>query len=99
MMNSLEGKKIWICSLGCRSNQYEGEPSPTPLPTRRRARGFTGGVRRARAGELHRHCHGGQEMPAGGPKGPRLSRNAVIAACGCWAQKITRKKPLPWVSP
>lgn len=93
MMNSLEGKKIWICSLGCRSNQYEGEAL---------ANAFADAG--AELVDSPEGCDGAvlvsctvtamadKKCRQAVRRARRLSRNAVIAACGCWAQKITREE-------
>jgi threonylcarbamoyladenosine tRNA methylthiotransferase MtaB len=95
MMNGLEGKKIWICSLGCRSNQYEGEAL---------ANAFSGAG--AELVDSPEGCDGAvlvsctvtamadKKCRQAVRRARRLSRNALVAACGCWAQKITREEAL-----
>jgi threonylcarbamoyladenosine tRNA methylthiotransferase MtaB len=91
MMNGLEGKKIWIYSLGCRSNQYEGEAL---------ANAFTDAG--AELVDSPEDCDGAvlvsctvtamadKKCRQAVRRARRQSRNARVAVCGCWAQKITR---------
>lgn len=91
MMNGLEGKKIWIYSLGCRSNQYEGEAL---------ANAFTDAG--AELVDSPEDCDGAvlvsctvtamadKKCRQAVRRARRQSRNALVAVCGCWAQKITR---------
>ena len=93
MMNRLAGRKIWICSLGCRSNQYEGEAL---------ANAFADAG--AELVDSPAGCDGAvlvsctvtamadKKCRQAVRRARRLSRNAVIAVCGCWAQKISREE-------
>ncbi|MGD9822459.1 MAG: MiaB/RimO family radical SAM methylthiotransferase [Aminobacteriaceae bacterium] len=93
MMNRLAGRKIWICSLGCRSNQYEGEAL---------ANAFADAG--AELVDSPAGCDGAvlvsctvtamadKKCRQAVRRARRLSRNVVIAVCGCWAQKISREE-------
>lgn len=89
----LRGKKIWIHTLGCRSNQYEGE-----------ALGGAFAGAGALLADSPRDCDGAvlvsctvtstadKKCRQAIRRIRRLSEKAVIAACGCWAQHITREE-------
>jgi threonylcarbamoyladenosine tRNA methylthiotransferase MtaB len=95
MKNGLAGKKIWIYSLGCRSNQYEGEAL---------ANAFADAG--AELVDSPEGCDGAvlvsctvtamadKKCRQAVRRARRVSRKAVIAACGCWAQKITSGEAL-----
>ncbi|NCB17305.1 MAG: MiaB/RimO family radical SAM methylthiotransferase, partial [Synergistales bacterium] len=93
MMDALKGKRIWIYSLGCRSNQYEGEAVANALTEAGAVladspEGTDGAViiSCTVTAEADRKCRQAAR------KAKRMSRNSVIAASGCWAQKITEEE-------
>lgn len=91
----MKGKKIWIQTLGCRSNQYEGE-----------ALGGAFADAGALIADSPRDCDGAvlvsctvtsvadKKCRQAVRRIRRLSEKAVIAVCGCWAQNISREKAL-----
>lgn len=93
MMDALKGKRIWIYSLGCRSNQYEGEAVANALTEAGAVpadspEGTDGAViiSCTVTAEADRKCRQAVR------KAKRMSRNSIIAASGCWAQKITAEE-------
>lgn len=93
MTVNLFGKKIWIHALGCRSNQYEAEALAGALAD-------AGAVLTSSPGD----CDGAvivsctvtstadKKSRQAVRKVRRLSERAVIAACGCWAQNLSREE-------
>ncbi|NLA90969.1 MAG: hypothetical protein GX843_04950, partial [Synergistaceae bacterium] len=91
----MKGKKIWIQTLGCRSNQYEGE-----------ALGGAFADAGALIADSPRDCDGAvlvsctvtsvadKKCRQAVRRIRRLSEKAVIAVCGGWAQNISREKAL-----
>lgn len=90
MSEALAGKKIWINILGCRSNQYEGEAIAAAL---------TGAG--AELADSPAGCDGSvlvsctvtatadKKCRQAIRKARRLSPGCIVAACGCWAQKLS----------
>ena len=90
MTECLAGKKIWIHSLGCRSNQYEGEAIAAALIEEG-----------AELADSPRGCDGAvlvsctvtstadKKCRQAARRVRRLSPRSIIAACGCWAQKLS----------
>jgi threonylcarbamoyladenosine tRNA methylthiotransferase MtaB len=90
MTGDLKNKKIWVHTLGCRSNQYEGEALASAFAD-------AGAI----LADSPRDCDGAalvsctvtaaadKKCRQAVRKIRRLSPGAVIAACGCWAQKIS----------
>ena len=88
-LSGLRGKRIWICSLGCRSNQYEAEALASAVTE--------AGARIVDSPECDGAILVSCTVTAGADrkcrqalrKVRRASPEALLAACGCWAQHIS----------
>ncbi len=91
-LNSLKDKKIWICSLGCRSNQYEAEALASAVTE--------AGARIVNSPECDAailvSCTvtstADKKCRQALRKARRTSPEALLAACGCWAQHISEEE-------
>ena len=91
-LNGLKDKKVWICSLGCRSNQYEAEALASAVTE--------GGASIVDTPECDAAILVSCTVTAAADKKcrqalrkvRRTSPAALLAACGCWAQGISEEE-------
>ncbi len=91
-LNSLKDKKVWICSLGCRSNQYEAEALASAVTE--------AGAYIVNSPECDAAILVSCTVTAAADKkcrqalrkARRTSPGVLLAACGCWAQRISEEE-------
>ena len=88
MLEALRGKRIWICSLGCRSNQYEGEALANAFLDVGAILSETPSCDAAVLVSCTVTAEADRKCRQAIRRARRTSPGAVIAACGCWAQKL-----------
>ena len=88
MLHALSGKRIWICTLGCRSNQYEGEALANALTAAGAILSDTPECDAAVLVSCTVTAVADKKCRQAIRRARRTSPGAIIVACGCWAQNL-----------
>ncbi len=88
MLHHLAGKRIWICTLGCRSNQYEGEALANAFAELGAVLSDGPECDAAVLVSCTVTAVADKKCRQTIRRARRVSPRAVIVACGCWAQTL-----------
>ena len=91
-LNGLKDKRIWICSLGCRTNQYEAEALASALTEAGATLSDTPDCDAAILVSCTVTAVADKKCRQALRKARRTSPGALLAACGCWAQRISEEE-------
>ncbi len=91
-LSGLKDKKIWICTLGCRSNQYEAEALASALTDAGALLADAPGCHAAILVSCTVTSMADKKCRQALRKARRMSPGALLAACGCWAQRISEEE-------
>lgn len=92
MLRHLAGKRIWVCTLGCRSNQYEGEALANAFAEAQAILSDTPDCDAAVLVSCTVTSVADKKCRQMIGRVRRTSPDAVIVACGCWAQNLPEEE-------
>ena len=92
MLHHLSGKRIWICTLGCRSNQYEGEALANAFTEAEAVLSDTPDCDAAVLVTCTVTAVADKKCRQMIGRVRRASPDALIVACGCWAQNLPEEE-------
>jgi len=92
MLHHLAGKRIWICTLGCRSNQYEGEALANAFTEAEAILSDTPDCDAAVLVSCTVTSVADKKCRQMIGRVRRTSPGAIIVACGCWAQHLPEEE-------